>query len=159
MIAVQYSELVAAAQQAQMLDTLAADLLHTLAVYPLPAPLANAGLRFSHAAQPHQLTVRAHGKAYKARYDHVWLASGLPVPRLGGRIQFFDDASPGDAGAAMYEIVFDELGSARLGQSKFFGHNIRKDATDLPETLRRIALGVINAIHDDMDTVDGSGDV
>lgn len=158
MIAAQYSELVAAAQQAKMLDTLAADLLHILAIYQLPAPLANTGLRFYYTAHPHQLTVRAHGKAYKTSYEHVWLDTGLKIPRLGGRIQFFDETKERDAASAIYEITFDELGDARLSRSKFFGHNIRKDAEDLLETIRRIALGIINAIHNDMETVDGTSD-
>ncbi len=159
MIAVQYSELVAAAQEAQALDILATELLHGLATYALPAPLANTGLKFLHSPQPQQITVRAHGKVLKSNFEHVWLAGDLPVPRLGGRIQFVDETRDREASPVLYEILFDTAGNSRLGSSKFFGHSIRRDATDRLETLRRIALGIINAIHDNMDTLDGRSDV
>lgn len=159
MIAVQYSELVAAAQEAHTLDILAADLLHALSIYALPEPLHNTGLKFAYSAQPLQLTVRAHGQALTSRFDHVWLVDDLPKPRLGGRIQFFAETAEREASPMLYEILFDTLGNARLGSSKFFGHGIRKDATDRLETFRRIALGIINAIHDNMDRVDGRADV
>ncbi len=159
MIVAQYSELVAAAQEAHTLDMLANDLLHGLSVYALPEPLSNTGLKFSHAAQSQQIAVHAHGKVLKSTFEHVWLANHLPTPRLGGRIQFVDETRDRYASPVIYEILFDTLGNARLGNSKFFGHSIRRDATDRLETLRRIALGLINAIHENMDTVDGTSDV
>lgn len=154
----QYSDLVDAAQQANKLDVYATDLMHALSIYALPEPLAQAGLKFSYSAQQHQLSVRAHGKVLHSHYEHVWLTDKKSKPRLGGRIQFYVDTRQGDALQAIYEILFDANGNAHVDGSRFFGNSIRKEDPELREALRRISHAILNAIHENMDRVDGTVD-
>lgn len=154
----QYSELVEAAQQANTLDVYATDLMHALSIYALPEPLTHAGLRFSYAAQQQQLSVRAHGKLLHSHYEHVWLTSKTSRPRLGGRIQFYVETRQGDTSQVIYEILFDANGDAHVDSSRFFGNSIRKGDPELREALRRIAHAILNAIHENMDRVDGTVD-
>jgi hypothetical protein len=157
--AIHYTELVAAAQQSSELDAYAAHLMYALAIYSLPEPLAKAGLKISHSERDRQLTVAAHGKTLRSHYEHVWLATReTPKPRLGGRIQFFADALHGAPPRMVYEILFDASGDARVDASRFFGNTIRKDDPEQREALRRIALSLVNAIHESMDTVDATAD-
>lgn len=159
MKAAQYSELVEAAQQSSELDAYAAHLMYALAIYSIPEPLTKAGLKITYSEQDRQLTATAHGKTLRSHYEHVWLKTQeTPKPRLGGRIQFFADTLHGAPPPMVYEILFDAIGDARVDSSRFFGNTIRKDEPEQREALRRIALALINAIHENMDTVDATAD-
>lgn len=151
----QFSKNVAAAQDAKILDELAAELQRSLFAFPLPKPIEATGLIVQGDGTKFGLAVSAHGVNVKGHFDHVWLSNGQALKQLAGRFQFFvQNYEAHDVGDVLYSFVFDALGNTRLGNEKHFSHSIRSDAEDIERTCRKIALDLISAIHDGMDTID-----
>jgi hypothetical protein len=53
----------------------------------------------------------------------------------------------------LFEILFDHLGNARLGDEKYFSNSITGDRNALEETVRRFLLALANSIHAKLDTI------
>ncbi len=56
------------------------------------------------------------------------------------------------------EILFDAIGEARVDCNWFFGNTIPRDEPEKRKGPRRVALSLVNAIHENMDTVDATAD-
>lgn len=158
MIDKQYSPSVASAQSGRKLDALAAQFQRAIFQLPLPAPIATTGMTIEGDGTKTGLVVIAHGIALKGRFDHVWVNSGGASNQLAGRIRFVRQSNDGrDDGEVLYQIIFDALGNARLGAGQNVSASINPETEDFENTCRAVALGLINAIHSDMDSL-GSGD-
>ena len=97
--------------------------------------------------------MQAHGKTVKSSFEHVWLKDSLPFGRLGGRIQFWSQDKASKVDSMLYEVLFDELGNACLGDDQNFYSSIVNGRPEFQSALRQIALGVVNAIHRVLDSV------
>lgn len=153
MIDKQYSPSVASAQSGKKLDALAEQFQRNIFQLPLPAPIAATGMIIEGDGTKTGLVVIAHGIVLKGRFDQVWLDNGRASKQLAGRIRFFRQSNDGrDFGEVLYQIVFDALGNSRLGEGKRFSASIIPGTEDFVNTYRSVALGLINAIHANMDS-------
>ena len=153
-IVIQYSREVARGQTAKDIDNLAKELKTSFVSYPLPAPLDRIGLRIEDDETPYGLLVTAHCVSLHGRFEHVWLEHGDQDRALGGRVRFYRlDHDGKDGAAAVYEVLFDNLGNMRLGTGKNFTETMKGDRVMVNETFRRLALGLATAIHASLDVV------
>lgn len=146
----EYSEAVALAQKSTTLDNLAAELQRLLFAGPLPEPITNAGLTIEGEAE-NGLQVKANGVILRGRVDHVWI-KGDSFTWLAGRIRFFRKKNNGEDGDVLYQIIFDDIGNARLGDGNHFSESILPGES-FKGTHRRIALGLLKSIHDSLDVI------
>lgn len=146
----QYSTSISNAQSGQEIDEFIKQFQTELSIYQLPEAFKKIGLIVEKTNDC--LIVRAHGITLRSRADHIWNNKGALI----GRIQFFQVANDDLENAVCYTIFIDKFGNMGHGEfaSNFSSKFTGTDLSEVLETLRRVVIGLLNAIHELVPRVD-----
>ncbi|WP_157381687.1 hypothetical protein [Burkholderia ubonensis] len=152
MIEHQFSPTVAAAQEAPKIEAVYQRIRAALLANAFPDPLKNLGLRYQ--AVDDVICADLHGFSVRMKYDHVWLKDGLPIARLGGRLRFTLVTSEGNDGDELFQVLFDQLGNARVGAEQGYFSSASSDPQDMTSFVRKTSLELANAVHAKMSIIE-----
>ncbi|CAJ0744023.1 hypothetical protein R16034_04038 [Ralstonia edaphis] len=152
MIERQFSTTVAAAQDGSKIDAVYRRIRRALLESELPGPLKNLGLQY-HTVDD-LLCADLHGFRVRMRFDHVWLKDGFPIARLGGRLRFIHVTTEGKDGDELFQVLFDNLGNARVGTEQGYFSSASSDPQELISFVRKTSLALANAVHAKMSIVE-----